>query len=218
MFEISHLNGFGAFSAPIITQALSSTSTASTIAVPSGVRAGDLMVLLDSSYNAGSAASTVIPSGFTSLSNLTLTSFRQIVSYKKADGTEGGGNLTGVNASDDNNKALYVFRLSNPASSVTPSTPNGQAVGGDPTAQVVSASSGVAPLVVLGAYGAQIAGVISPRTFTVGGIDAKDGEINPSSSAYLAYKIFNSLPQDVTVDMEDEVGNILQSFYIQMAQ
>ncbi|HYM98203.1 MAG TPA: hypothetical protein VET25_00545 [Aestuariivirgaceae bacterium] len=91
---------------------------------------------------------------------------------------------------------------------------------GNPAAQTVTASGGVAPLVVLGAYGAR--GFIDPRTFTVGGSPAKDGEVHNEpggfSNIVFAWKIYNASPADVVVDMDDEIeANYLQSFYIEMA-
>ncbi|HWE21758.1 MAG TPA: hypothetical protein VG758_32045 [Hyphomicrobiaceae bacterium] len=46
---------------------------------------------------------------------------------------------------------------------------------------------------------------------------AKDGEINVvlgALNAYLAYKIYNSSPVNVTVDMDDEGTNELYSCYV----
>lgn len=134
-----------------------------------------------------------------------------MLSYKLADGTEGGSTITGMN-STTNRKELYVFRGNIPAKTLTASTANGQGTSGDPTSQSVTASGGKAPLVVLGGYGSD--GTITTRTFS----PAKDAEITAdSANAYLAYRIDNSAGQDTTVDMADFGNNALQSMYIEMA-
>jgi hypothetical protein len=55
------------------------------------------------------------------------------------------------------------------------------------------------------------AGTISTRAMT----PTKDAEVNQTNQHYLAYCIYNSAPNDTTVDMGDTgAGNILSSFYI----
>lgn len=198
-----------------LSEQASATSTAQTITVPSGVQSGDLLVLLDRAANTMSAPSTIIPSGFTSIVNTLLAIARQIASYKIADGTEGGTNLTGMSGNFLLDKALYVFRGSAAITSVSVSTPNAEGTSVDPASQAVSASGGTAPLIVFGCYSAGLSVVIDPRTFS----PAKDGEITPDSNLYLAYKIYNAGPADVTIDMENEGSpNILQSFYIECSE
>ena len=47
---------------------------------------------------------------------------------------------------------------------------------------------------------------------------AKDGEVANGTTPYLAYKVYNSSPANVSVDMDDEGdGNTLQSCYIEVA-
>lgn len=124
-----------------------------------------------------------------------------------------------MNGSSDNAKALYIFRGNIAATTLTPSTWNQATNAGDPPAQTVLSASGIAPLVVFGCYGAN--STISTRTFTVGGVGAKDGEIqggDNTNGCWLAYKIYNSAPADVVVDMPNSGGaNLLESGYIQMA-
>jgi hypothetical protein len=118
-----------------------------------------------------------------------------------------------------NRKVLLVFRPNVPATAYTPQDAAGEVNDGNPSAQTVNASGGLAPLVVFGAYSERgSGGGVNPRTFTVGGSAAKDGEVNSTSFCYLAWKIYNSSPADVVVDMDDEgAGNGLQSFYIEAA-
>jgi hypothetical protein len=200
-----------------ITQVGSSTSTAATITLPADIQAGDLIVILDGANSAFATPAAVTPTDFTNHANNTVTppyeGYRLMLSSKLAVGTEGSASITGMNGNAGNTKACYVFRGDIPATSRTPSTFNGEGTTGDPAAQNVAASGGSAPLVVLAGYFAR-SGPVDPRTFS----PAKDGEINAGSGVlYLAYKIYNSSPADVSVDMDDEVTNLLQSGYIEMA-
>jgi hypothetical protein len=202
-----------------LTQVLSATSTASTITWPATLAAGDLAVMFDSGNSEGPPPTTVVPSGFTSIINTTDGSFgRMICSYKILTGSE-SGSLTGMNAAD-NRKAMVIFRGSRAIIRVTVADTAGQlGVGIDPAAQTVNASGQATPLIVFGAYASANNGTpIDPRTFTVGGAAAKDGEVNPNQYHYLAWKIYDTSPADVVVDQQNENGfDGLQSFYLQIA-
>jgi hypothetical protein len=65
---------------------------------------------------------------------------------------------------------------------------------------------------VLAAY--QASAAVDPRNF----FPAKDGEITFNGQQYLAYKIYNRFPENVTVDTDDNGDrNSLQSFYLAAA-
>lgn len=89
----------------------SAVSNTSTITVPSGVEAGDFMVLFDIAFNASTTPTLVTPSGFTAAVNNTgnngriATSYKQVLSSADAETT-----LTGMNGTTSNNKILLVFR------------------------------------------------------------------------------------------------------------
>jgi hypothetical protein len=213
-----------------ITQVLSATSNNSaTITAPSGIQAGDLIVMLDAASADSSPPTAVVPTGFTSIFNVTdAANYRIIASYKKADGTEGGASITGMVGSGFTNtsaKSILVFRGNAPATTITVGDIGSQLTTGNPTAQTITASSGVAPLIVFGFYVAFLAGsLVNPRTFTVSGSAAKDGEIQSlrdgslnDADTWQAWKIYNTSPADVVVDMDDEGDNFLGSCYIQMA-
>jgi hypothetical protein len=229
MLLVNQLIGFGAGRAlTSITQVLSATSTATTITAPSGIQAGDLIVMADCAGGV-STPTDVIPTGFTGIeTNTTPITSRMRCSYKLADGSEGGTSITGMAATGFGSvaKAIYVFRGDFPASSLTLADVETQGTSGNPTAQTVSASGGIAPLVILGFYAeADTSAAVNPRTFTVAGSPAKDGELQSTSNAsldidlWIAYKIYNSAPQNASIDMDDEGndGNSLMSCYIQMA-
>lgn len=219
MFRMSNHMGFGVIPKLMALSVFdSATSTASTIVAPASIVPGDLIVLFDSAVSTGTP-STVTPTGFTNINTVTVgtaTIRKSICSYKIAVGDEGGATITGMNGNQQNGKMIYVFRGNVAITSVVVGDVGSQGTDGDPVAQTITSASGIPPLVVFGAYAGGTA--VSPRTFTVGGSSAKDGEITSSTSAYLAYKIYDSAPSDVVVDMEDEtVNNTLQSFYLQAA-
>lgn len=191
----------------------SATSTAATIAVPSSVMAGDLLVLMDRAENSlgGGLPATVVPTGFTSAINTPQFDERQIISAKLADGSDAGSTLTGMDGTSADAKLLLVFRRFPAATSISIQDPAGQATDGNPTAQTINASGGNAPLVALAGYSSY--GAVSPRTMT----PAKQSEISISTRYFLAWKIYDSSPADVSADMDDEgLGNFLQSLYIEM--
>lgn len=203
----------GSGSPTSVSEQDTATSTAETITAPASINSGDLLVMLDFAEGSTLTPTTVLASGFTSLKNNSFNEKKAILSYKIADGTEDGATLTGMNGASSNQKALYQFRPDNPISTVTPSAGDSEATNGNPTSQSIPASGGSVPLIALAAYSADRA--INPRSFS----PAKDGELNASTLSYLAYKIYNSSPADITADMDDEGGNanILQSIYLELS-
>jgi len=203
-----------------IVQQASATSTGETITAPADIIAGDLLVIADKAQSTiGSTPTAVTPSGFTSVANSSIgssgsgTSWRQMFSYKIANGSEANASITGMNGSISDNKVMLVFRGNVPIQTATPNTFGAQAVDTNPAAQSVTASGGTPPLIIFGIYGSSTA--VDPRTFTVGGSSAKDGEVNSGTVLYVAWKIDISSPADASIDMDDEGnGNILQSGYI----
>lgn len=226
------VSGGGAAPASIVKQA-DATSSAETITAPADIQAGDLLVLYDRGYGASGSGlpATVVPSGFSVAANTTysdavnLIYVRQIISCKIADGSEASASLSGMPDAEpgtDPYKILLVFRPDVPAASFAVNDASGEATIGNPAAQTITASGGDGPLVVLGAYSTVSGGTVDPRTFTVAAVAAKDGEVNVSTHSYLAWKIYDSAPADVVVDMEDENAggnhpNILQGLYIELS-
>jgi hypothetical protein len=219
---VNHLVGFGVGGGGLTTlaQVGSAVSTLATITAPATINPGDLLVLWQRAVNITTTIPTLVePSGFTTISNTSFVSggangARYNVCYKIADGSEDGAALTGMDGSAADAKALYQFRGDVPISGVTVGDLETQSTDGNPSSQTVGASGGVAPLIVLAGY--DTSGTTDPRTFTVAGVGAKDGEINAGAGLYLAFKIYNNGPQDVVVDMADEGnGNTLHTFYLQ---
>jgi hypothetical protein len=224
MLMTTNLIGFGAIrraiatAVPAISLAVvaTATSSATTITVPDGVQAGDVILLVDKPGDTdGSLPVLVVPTDFTTISSLA-DGFvaRQVCSYKIANGTEGLSVLTGMAGQNNVRKSLLIIRPSAPATAVTIGSLNGEGTGGDPTLQTVTASGGTPALIVIAAYGNGLTGSITPRTFS----PAPDGEITPATNQFLAWKIYNQDPVNVSVDMEDEgTSNTLASFYMQFS-
>ncbi len=196
-----------------ITKQADATSTASTITCPT-VERGDLLVLADSPTNSSGTPTTVVPTGFTSIENISLSTRRQIVSYKIADGSESGSSITGMNGTSANRKVLVVYRPNRPATTAYVFTVAGQATTANPFAVMLDNAAQAYPQVVIGIYGAT--GAVDPRTFTVDGSAAKDGEVAVGTSLYQAWKIYNSGASTVSIDMDDEGSNYLQACWIEL--
>lgn len=187
----------------------SAVASAANLTAPAGIIAGDLLVFLD--YAAGPTIPTsAVPSGFTSDVDIAQSaSGRVILSHKIAVGTEGGTSIHGMTSSSYR-KIMGVFRPNATITTATAGSPVSQTTDADPSSQNIAASGGVAPLVALCGYVST--GTIATRTMS----PAKDGEIDVGDQiTYLAYKIYNSSPADVSVDMPDAGSrNTLVSCYV----
>ncbi len=191
-----------------------SIGAAATVACPT-VIAGDLIVVYSIVDNGDAVTPTASSpaSGFTSARNDSLTNGRAVVWYKIAAGTESGSTLTGMTPLGDplpTVSAILVatFRGSSAIASVSVGSAAGQATTGNPNAQVVTSSSGVAPLVVICAA----TGTANLTGF--GFSPSADGNVTTTGSiSTLQWKIYNSAPADVTVDFGDRGTNYLQSMY-----
>lgn len=224
MLIITNLIGFMARRRPAATSPTTLTfvagefsSNSDTVNAPSGLQAGDLLIMMDWARDSGALPTTAIPTGFTAVTGGNFTSTasgnnRMIASYGISDGTE--TSFTGMAPGDSNTeKVILAFRPDQPINAVVTSTPLTQGTTGNPTAQVVTASGGTPPLVVLGMYASS--GTIDVRTMT----PTKTGEVGTATeSGYIAYANYNSSPVDTTVDMNDEGAmNMMESFYLSVS-
>jgi hypothetical protein len=222
MLQVNQLCGFGALSgrAPLTTLTLfgsavgTSTGTVNNaVTAPASIQAGDLMIFCQTN----TSNNATLPSGFTLINTITDGTTLISTSYKIAAGNEGGTTITGATGLAFQSTILAVFRGDVPISAVTVASVASQNAGTNtPTNQVVTSSTGLAPLIVFGGYRAANTGAdISPRGMS----PAKDGEFNSTFlKHYLAYKIYNASPANVTVSMADHgVTNMLQSFYLAAA-
>jgi hypothetical protein len=215
MLMLNNLIGFGGASITSIAQQASATSTASTITWPA-VAAGDIAVLFDYAQS-GSTPSSVTPDGFTNMCNSSDADERAMTSFKLCNGSE-SGSLTGMNGATTNRKAMVTFRCAPGAGyAAHAGNTSGGFTNNDPGNITVTSGSGRTPLIVVACY--RSTGAVNPRTFTVGGSAAKDGEVSfHTNTFYIAWKFYLSEPSDVVIDMDDEGdSNCQQGAYIYLA-
>lgn len=194
----------------------SATSVVTGVTCPSSVQAGDLIVFYDSAENVASPApSSANPSGFTNLFTHTnsANTCRINLSYKVATGSEGGTTIDGMNGNDLNRHMIYVFRPTDvPTPSWAPFSLDSEMPDTAPAGQTITSSGGNEPLVVIAVY--RSTGSVTTRSFT----PAKDGEINANANMYMAYKIYNAAPADVSISMSDfGNGNLLSGMYFEVS-
>lgn len=166
--------------------------------LPASILSGDLIII--GTYDVASV------SGYTEIVRTNDGDADVGVFYKKSDGSDSSTSPTGTFLS-------VVFRGNSPILGVSIQDVGQQATNGDPSAQVITSGAGVVPLISFGSYSSF--SDIDPRTFS----PAKDGEIDDGSDVqWIAWKIYNSSPANVTVDMDAEfTNNVLQSFYLQLS-
>jgi hypothetical protein len=194
----------------------SNSNTSTSISVPGTLIAGDLIVFAEGAQNSSAPApADTYESGFTAIASAVsgngTGAARVSLSCKIATGAEAGGSITGITGSGSFERScLLIFRPDSPIASMSVASVNNPgADDNDPPAQTVTAASGTPPLVVLGLY--RSSGSVTTRTMS----PAKDNEITPVNTFYLAWKVYNSSPADVSVDMGDNGNsNILMSCYI----
>lgn len=213
MLKLNNLAGFGvrrAAAAGVTTLSFiaSTTSELSTITAPASIDAGDLLLLVQSSITDPAA---VTPTDFTNILDSGLEAGRTLWDYKICDGTEDSTTITGMNDSFDD-KILLQFRGDVPITAVTAQDITSEFTANNPAAQTCNASGGASPLIAVGSFFSSSS--VGTRSFT----PAADAEINSSSYHYAKYKIYNSSPADITIDMDDEGGaNVLCSGYLEIS-
>lgn len=197
-----------------ISHFASANSTSQSITWPASIQAGDVAFLADHA-NDFYTPSDVVPAGFTKV--LGASSFntynRVNMTYKILLGSE-TGSLNGMSGSTGNLKVMHIFRGSSAITGVTTGSPNVEITGGNPSAQVIAASAGIAPLVVLGSASTSSATTAFSTTSP-----AWTGTANTTNTRMIfGYTIYNSGPLDHTIDMNDQGNsNTLMSYYAQFS-
>lgn len=195
----------------------SATSTTSTISIPASSSVGDFAVLFDSSTNSSfTPTSTVVPSGWSSISNVSetnsiipfiYTSIRSIVSYKSLVSGNPGSSITGMNGTTDR-KIIMVFRPNFSVQNTSILSVNGAA---NSNPQTITITQSQPPILAFAHWASS--GTISSRG--VSGITMN--EVSNTTGQYASYKIFNTneTTSDATISMSDN-GSVqsLQSFYV----
>lgn len=183
-----------------------------TLTAPDNISQGDLIIFWDRALNTFGTPTTAIPTGFTSINNLTLGSRRQIVSYKKADGTESLSTLTGMSSTSANTKRCVVFGTGVTNPTLTVQSVNGEMTNAAPANQTITCGSSSLKLVALAHTG--------QATFSSFGFTPTEDASLPSTTAssQTRYKIYNSSPSNITVTAGDGGNeNGLQSYYIEVS-
>jgi hypothetical protein len=207
MFLINPFLGFGLSSLAFVASA---TSSSDTIVIPASSQTGDLAILCDWGWS--NSHPQVIPAGWTNFITQNLAGgLRGDISYKVLVGADPGATITGGNATNDS-KIMLVFRPNATITTITPADMATSMSGVDPTAQVILASAGIAPLVVLG-FGGWSSGALP--SFTTESPALTNVTVN---DLRVGYKIYDSAPQDHTVDIGDSGNtNWLASCYVAVA-
>ncbi len=209
MLLLTQLVGFGAGqpTAPLTVSFIDTTPTDgpnNNFSFPASMVAGDLLILAQYSQTSGGYTT---PSGFTSIIRVDNAAGAAPdpyceFSYKIATGAE-TGTLAGMTGGYS---VLQRFRGSRAITGATVGFSSAQATDANPSAIVITSGSGIPPLVVVGME----AGVGAFSTFS----PAADGAGN-NNGFQCAYKVYNSLPADVTIDMNDGGNdNVLMGIYL----
>lgn len=205
------LNGpvFGLSSLSFVDSAISDTQD---VVIPAGAAVGDLAILLDWASEGGTPTD-VVPTNFTGIGQASNANARVRASYKVLVGGDPGATITGMNATGNEPKVMFVFRPNATINTVTLSTVNAQQTTANPTLQTVSASGQPTPLVVIGGAGctsgAPVFSTASPA------FDAT--VVNSDDHLRGGYKVYNSSPADHSIDMNDLGNNGLISFYLRVS-
>lgn len=194
----------------------SSTSVDSaTITLPANIEEGDIIVFEDATEQFGPLVIT--PSGFTSIDKLPTGApegTQSWLSYKVADGTEGGAVITGITPLGESRKTALVFRPNSSApvtvNSIV-SVISNSAIG----TQTITSDSGTEPLFVVVVFGILTGSSLGAQTISASdGNVANGGGTNINTNTY--YKIYNSSDADVTASLADGGNrNFIQGLYFQ---
>lgn len=133
----------------------SATSAAASVIAPAGIQKGDLMVLIDAPESAGAINTASVPAGFTQFRDVPPTGWetKVVMSYKIADGTEGGATITGMTGTVENAKVLLVFRGKARITGMTMVSQQYDVSNGDPSGVVANFAAytpAASPVIALG--------------------------------------------------------------------
>lgn len=190
----------------------SATSTGETITIPAGAQEGDVAVLFDWSQQLYVAATELVPTGFISIDQDSVSDLIQpdtsvVASYRELGSGEGGSSVTGMNHSI-NRKVMLVFRPSAPISSITITGKTSELTNNDPAAQTSPAGS--SPLVKVAVSASNNSASFTTEIPTMNKVSV--------SSMVAGYLIYNSSPQSQQVDRNDDAwGNWLMSCNIEVS-
>lgn len=179
---------------PTLSFNTSSTSTSHTITIPAGAEVGDIAVLFDyAGSNITVPTSTVVPSGWTSVSNQsssTTAGTRAIVSYKKLVSGDPGASITGMDGNLFDLQQILVFSPSSPIATITVAGLAETIADTAPAEQSVAAQT--LNYVVIGCASTRL----QLPSWTAAWYD---DTLNQTRKTF-GYKLFNSSPASVSMD------------------
>lgn len=184
---------------PTTVSFVDSTATSTgTIVIPNSAQTGDLAILCDSA--AGGTITAVIPTGFTSYSNLTNASpaIRGIISYKILTASDPGATVTGMAAATNLRKTLLVFRPNSTLNQVYNFASGGAASTATTTTYTLNYASAISAFIVLNHFTAD--STVTTRTSSI-----TMTEIENTDRQYVKYQMYSSpdTGTSVTFTMSD---------------
>lgn len=187
------------------------TSEASSLTVPSGILAGDLLFF---TQRVPDTTVATVPSGFTDIILSEASALDHRTSYKIAAGTEGGTSITGSTGSSYAS-TLLVFRGGG-WSSVSTGTWNGQGLtSGDPSSQTVTAQTD--KVIVIGTTGTRSSTLTGFQTESPAFDDVVILTNSNGDSISTGYKIYQADSVSHTIDVTDNgTRPTLQSGYLKL--
>lgn len=197
------------------------SADSATITAPADIVAGDFLILAQYSTNTDSttAPTAVNPAdwtnefsdGFSGASWGT----RFMMSWKIAVGSEASSSITGMDDNDDS-KVMLVFKGTSAIAAALSVDKSIEHTAANPALQSITSGSGSVPFIVFGFYAG--AGPVPGESMS----PTEDGSVSStastSSEMVVFYKIYNSAPANVDVDMGDSGGNnCLAGCYVQLS-
>lgn len=192
-----------------------SESISSALSLPAGAQAGDFAVYAEWSLSFSGRPSAVTPSGWSQLVNNADVSNLRCCVYRKVltSGDVSAGSITGMDGDLTDFKIMLLFRPSKTIATTTDSTWTQQATDGNPSAQNIAGNGQAAPLLAVAFAAVAAGGTINPFSWS----PAYDALITPANGANTmraTYKIYNTAPADISIDIDDEGGgNFLTGGY-----
>jgi hypothetical protein len=195
-----------------------------TIAMPTGAQAGDIVFVIDRLAATGSLTNfrTPLTSNGLSFTESETTSGGSgssfmgcRISSRVLSSSNFSGTITNLinNTATANHRAMAVaFRPSSAITSTTYTTTGGQHTTGNPSVQTVTVSSEPTAALAMAIYTSTFA--VSPRTSSITMNELVDSGV---TTFYAKYKLYadGESRTNFTVDMDDEgAANLLQSFYV----
>lgn len=178
-----------------------------TVTCFANVYAGDLLLAINGAEGTSALPAKVIPTGFTEIRADLFNYFRNVISFKLANGSESNTVLNLMTGNNYQQCLLLRFRGNVPIKTATPAGAVGIATASDPSPLTITCTSGVRPVIAFGAFTAYDG--LTGLSFT----PAVDAAINPYAEDYVGWKCFS--PDDA---LQNVVIDIAQSGAMQMMQ